>query len=250
MLKADVAGNPYSFEIAEDSLVGRKAGAEVQSMDVPAAQDMLDIVAKKTYADNSILKADVASQPLALSVPEDTLVGRTVGDVIAALTPEQVVEMVMTREVLHRYGAVLRDGHRTFPDGGLMTGLLYPSWERFSLSTGQTRDLDLNVETSYVSVNYSRAGGRLARLTLGNGFQDGHRKVIILSRLVDPALLQVFADFVAPETIDPSAFVFRYAGHSAVLQWDTVLAKWVIVGSGCDVMTRDELRNPNWMDVE
>lgn len=250
MLKADVAGNPYSFEIAEDSLVGRKAGAEVQSMDVPTAQDMLDIVAKKTYADNSILKADVASQPLALSVPEDTLVGRTVGDVIAALTPEQVVEMVMTREVLHRYGAVLRDGHRTFPDGGLMTGLLYPSWERFSLSTGQTRDLDLNVETSYVSVNYSRAGGRLARLTLGNGFQDGHRKVIILSRLVDPALLQVFADFVAPETIDPSAFVFRYAGHSAVLQWDTVLAKWVIVGSGCDVMTRDELRNPNWMDVE
>ena len=128
-----------------------------------------------------------------------------------------------------------------------MTGLIYYSTERFSLTTGQIKDLDLNVETSYVTCNYSRGGGRIARLNLGRGFADGHRKVIILSSIAQNALVQLYCDFVAPDTVDPVVFVFHEAGQSANLQWDSVMSKWLIVGSGCEVLTRDELRDPNWI---
>jgi uncharacterized protein YjbI with pentapeptide repeats/uncharacterized protein (DUF2345 family) len=248
MLKADISGEPYSFTIPEETLIGRRIGENVKPLQVDTIQDMLDILTKSLYTDNSILKADTASNPIPVQIPEGTILGRLFGEQIAALTPEQIIQLIMNTEILYQYGAVLRDGHRTFPDGGKMTGLLYYSTERFAISTGQMQELDLNVETSYVSVNYSRAAGRLATLTLGRGFADGHRKIIVLSRIADPAILQVFAAFEAPETIDPYAFVFRYAGQSAILQWDTVLSKWLIIGSGCDVKTVDEIRNPNWMD--
>jgi len=32
------------------------------------------------------------------------------------------------------------------------------------------------------------------------------------------------------------------------LQWDAVLSKWLIVGSGCHVLTRDDMRDVNWIN--
>ncbi|CAM6054135.1 unnamed protein product [Sphagnum tenellum] len=180
ILKADTAGNPEILQVDEETLIGRQTGSVITDLSVSTVQDMLDIVQKTLYTDNSILIANTASDPTALTIPPDTIIGRLsdASTPIAALTPEQIVEMIITTDVLYRYGALLRDGHLTYPDGGKMTGLIYYSTERFSLTTGQTMDLDLNVETSYVTVNYSRAGGKVAYLNLGRGFADGHRKEV------------------------------------------------------------------------
>lgn len=247
ILKADVKGEPYELHVPEERLLGRRRGT-IDALTIEDVQDMLDVVQKKWFKDNSILKADEASKPYALEIPDHTIVGRYPGRTISALSAEEVIQMIMTTEVLHRYGAMLRDGHRTFPDGAMMTGLLYYSNERFSMTTGQERTLDMNVETSYVSVNYSRVGGRTAKLTLGRGFADGHRKVVIASHLGEKAILMVYLDLVAPETIDPVVFAFHTSGQSAHLQWDSVLSRWLIVGSGASVLTRDDLRDPNFLE--
>lgn len=43
------------------------------------------------FGNNTILKSDVAGIPLALTIPEDTIIGRKSGDVIDALTPTEVL---------------------------------------------------------------------------------------------------------------------------------------------------------------
>jgi hypothetical protein len=41
--------------------------------------------------------------------------------------------------------------------------------------------------------------------------------------------------------------MFWVSGQSAMLQWDNVLRRWIIVGSGCQVVTSDDLRDPNFV---
>ena len=238
IMKADVAGEPHTLVVPENTLVGRLNGQLIEALSVETVQEMLDIVRKALFLDNSILKADVAHEPEALVLPENTLLARLQGGEISA---------VPSREWLHTYGALLTDGHRTYPDGAAMTGNLYVSYERIAMTTGQTRDLDLNVETSYVMVNYSRVSQE-AKCTLGRGLSDGHKKVIMVSKIAEKAVLEVSCDFIAPGSPNPVWLVFHLPGQSAVLQWDTVLAKWVIVGTGCQVLTRDDLLEPNWLE--
>jgi len=248
LLKADVANDPIALTVPEQTLIGRTNGGHIDAIPVDAVQTMLDVLKKSLFVDDSILKADVADDPKALQIPEGTVVGRTSRGTISALTTDQLISMIMTTEVLHRYGALLRDGHRTYSDGGTMSGLLYYSTERISLTTGQTQSLDVNVESSYVTANYSRLGGRIAYLTLNGGFADGHRKFIVASNVAENAIIQINCDIVAPDTVDPYVLVLSTSGQSVQLQWDTVQAKWLIINSGCDVLTRDDMRDPNWID--
>jgi uncharacterized protein YjbI with pentapeptide repeats/uncharacterized protein (DUF2345 family) len=248
VLKADTAGSPKSLHVPEESLIGRRTNGVIDAIPISTVLEMFDVVQRSLFAANSILKADDADSPKALQIPEQTMVGRLPGGKISALTTEDVMQMILSPAILHRFGGMLRDGHRTVANGAKMTGLIYYSTERFSLTTGQVKSLDLNVETSYVSLNYSHAGGRLGKLNLGKGFADGHRKVIIASHVADHAVLQLFCDFVAPDTVDPHVFVFNAGGQSAHLQWDSVLARWLIVGSGCNVLTKEDLHNPNWIE--
>lgn len=53
-----------------------------------------DLVEKATFNANTILKADTDNTPVALTVGEQTLVGRITGGSIAALTPAQVVTLL------------------------------------------------------------------------------------------------------------------------------------------------------------
>ena len=240
IMKADVAGNPHTLVVPENTLVGRLNGQLIEALSVETVQEMLDIVRRVLYVANSILKADEPGKPEALVLPNDSLLARL---------HEGEISAVPSREWLHTYGALLTDGHRTYPDGAKMTGNLYTSIERFSMTTGQNRALDIGVETSYISVNYSRAGGQEARCTLAPGLADGHRKVIMASRMAEKAVLIITCTFTAPGTVNPLYLLFDVAGQSATLQWDNVLQSWFIVGTGCHVITRDDTLAPNWLEI-
>jgi hypothetical protein len=189
-----------------------------------------------------------------MHVPDSRIIGRTQEGPIRPLTGQEVKDLLnvepITTTAIFREGALLRSGHKVFPDGGKMTGLLFTSSERFHVATGQTpRVFDVDVETSYVMCDYLRTGGRIARCNLGPGYADGHRKVIILSGTTGRALLLVACNLVAPKTPDPCGMIFHAVGQTAILQWDSYSSKWFIVGgSGADVVTPDDLADPDWID--
>ncbi|RKO91311.1 hypothetical protein BDK51DRAFT_30105 [Blyttiomyces helicus] len=165
ILTANTAGKPMALIVPDDTLIGR-FGGNIAALNLSQLSQMLDFVPNNLYIDNSILKADVAQTPEPLTVPEGTIVGRQTGGLIDALTPDQVRTILdvqtITTQLLYSYGVLLRDGGNQIPGGGTMTGNLYTSSERFSLTTGQTQSLSVEVETSYISVNYSHAGGASA----------------------------------------------------------------------------------------
>ena len=250
IMKADTAENPVDMVVPEDTLVGRLINGQIAPLTVPQVVHMLDAVIGSQFLTNSILKADAADNPVPLQIPEDTLVGRSVGGVIDALTPaaaRTILDVeVMTEELLYRYGALLRSGHTHFADGAKMLGNLYTSSERLSMTTGQTFTISTDVETTYVTVNFSRAGGKFAYCNLGPGYADGHRKVIVISSMADKALFIVNLKYVAPNSPGVAAFGFMFSGQSALIQWDNVANQWFIVGTGCATLTNLELQQQWW----
>ena len=256
LIKADEAGTPTAMVVPPGTLIGRSPedSSSIRPLTVAETMSMLNAVDRDVFAqDHTIVKADEAGQPISMEVPENTLVGRTPGGTIRPLVAQEVRDMLnvepTTTAVIYREGALLRSGHREFPGGGTMTGLLFTSSERFHVATGQTpRILDLNVESSYILCDYLRTGGSVAHCTLGQGFADGHRKLIILSKLAEFAVVQVSCNLVAPKTPDPCGIVFHITGQTAVLQWDSYLSRWFIVGgSGAEVVTPDDLAQPNFV---
>ena len=250
ILKADANGIPIPLHIPEESIVGRKNG-DIVALTREQIIQMYSLINKESFIDNSILKADTAGNPEPLTIPENTIVGRLPNGEIAALNPAEARDVLdvetMTPEVIYRNGGMMRDGHLTFPDGAKLTGLQFVSYERYTITTGQTMLVSTDVDTTYISVNYNKTQGRIATVNLGRGIADGQRKHIILSKLAEKAVLKVNFSLIAPEQPDPICMVMYTAGQSAYLQWDSVMVSWLIVGSGCEVFTADDLRNPDWV---
>jgi hypothetical protein len=255
ILKADADQTVTHLVVPEGTFIGRPVGGVISAMTIAEVASALNVVNSGVYLADSILKADTAGISIPLVIPENTIVGRMVGGVITALRVDQIQSMLeisaVSPNTILAGGALLRQGH-LFPGGGdmtggTMTGLMFTSYERVSVLTGQTLQLNVNLETSYVNVLYNRTSGAMAYCNLGAGLADGHRKIILLSTIAERAILQVTCSFVAPGTPNPFAFMFWVSGQSAMLQWDNVLRRWIIVGSGCQVVTSDDLRDPNFV---
>lgn len=258
ILKADLAGSPVALEIPEGTILGRLPGTDttLQPLTAHVTTTFLNVLRRDVFSeDNTIVKADHAGNPVPLTLPAETMVGRTEDGPIRAMSIDEVKNMLevetTTPQVLYREGALMRVGRTAeFPNGGSMTGLLFTSSERFHMATGERiRALNVDVETSYISCDFLRTGGRVAPCKLGQGYADGHRKVIILSGLAEKAFLQVSCSLIAPGTPDPCGFIFYETGQTAILQWDSYLMKWLIVGgAGAEVVTPDDLAAPNYFE--
>jgi hypothetical protein len=251
IIKADSAGNPVELFVPENTVIGRQEGGLIEAIPI----SVLGGGTSNLYVPNSILFADSTVSPInvtPLVVPFNTFVGRGPTGEITVLSSQEALDILNiqpnTEQKINDNGGLLKSGHLNFPDGGTMTGLLFTAFERFSITTGSTQDLDTNVETSYIMVNYSIVGGRIATCTLGAGIADGHRKLIIVSSIANNAALRVNLSFVSTDTADFGAFVFLHKGQSVMLQWDTVMAAWVGINTGPFVATSAELTQPDWLE--
>ena len=260
ILKCDTINQPTLLNVPENSFIGRMSGGVISAISVT---DMALLFG--SYSElvaNSILKADITGISEPLYLPESTIVGRLPGGIISAITIPELQTLLnvspgsgsggsVSEQSLCDNGALLRVGH-LFPGngdytGGTMTGLMFGSYERLTVVSGQNVVLNKNVETSYISVHYSKVAGPVANCVLPNGLADCHKKNIIVSCLAENSILKITCNFIAPDTPDPAALVFYTKGQSAALMWDAVLQKYVILGTGCVVVTPAELRDPNWI---
>ncbi len=251
LLKADEKGLPEPLYLPPNSLLGRQ-DAGIVAMTREDIVATFHLMKSEILTDHTILKADVTGEPIAMYVPENTLVGRTAGHVIQALSADTVKDILdvetMTPEVIYRNGGLMRDGHVTFPLGATMTGLLFVSCERYTLITGQIREADVNKDTSYISVERNRnSGSRVAQVNLGRGLADGHRKVVMASHTAPGCVIRLNLTVTCPDEGLVGCFVMT-SGQSVVLQWDSVLNSWFVVGSGAPNLTIDELEDENWVD--
>lgn len=252
IIKCDVAGNPYVIIVPEQTLLGRLSGGLIEPISFNALADILNVIPNILYTPNSILFENSLGVIGPLTVPYSTIIGRDASGEISALTRQEARDLLgvvdtipLTEQNIDLAGGLLKSGNLDFPDGGLMSGLLFTSCERVTIITGQTIALNINAENSYVSVNYSVIGGRVATCTLQNGIRDGHRKVIQLSSMDEYAVLQVNLALQAPQTVNAVGFIFIAAGQSVMVMWDGVLGKWCFVNNGVSVLTEDDLQNPN-----
>jgi hypothetical protein len=251
IIKADTAGNPIELFVPEDTVIGRLLGGVIEAIPVSG----LGGGTSQLYVPNSILFADSTVAPInvqPLVIPFDHFVGRKATGEITVLSRLDALEILdippIDEESIYNAGAILQTGHLNYPNGGTMTGLLFTSFERFSMLTGETRALDTDVETSYIMINYSQVGGRIATCTLGSGIADGHRKVIMISSIANNAALRVNCTFTSIATLNPEAFIFLHAGQSIMLQWDTVMNSWFGINTGAIVVTTQDLQNANWLE--
>ncbi|OQB44666.1 MAG: hypothetical protein BWY01_01727 [Synergistetes bacterium ADurb.Bin155] len=96
ILKADADNTPEALTVAEQTLVGRITGGEITALSASQVRTLLDVptnaeaVLDTLYNANTILKADEDNTPEALTVGEQTIVGRATGGDIAALSASQV----------------------------------------------------------------------------------------------------------------------------------------------------------------
>jgi len=255
IIKADVAGTPIELFVPEESVIGRIQGGVIDAISFTDLGNLLNITSVALpFVPNSILFADSTPSPInvqPLVVPFSHFVGRKATGEITVLNRLDALEILdippINEENIYNAGAILQTGHLNYPNGGTMTGLLFTSFERFSMLTGDTRALDTDVETSYIMVNYSQVGGRVATCTLGSGIADGHRKVIMVSSIANNAALRVNCTFTSIATVNPEAFIFLHAGQSVMLQWDTVMNSWFGINTGAIVVTTQDLQNPNWL---
>ena len=125
--------------------------------------------------------------------------------------------------------------------GSTMTGMLFTNFERLNLFTGDIVTISNATETSYISVSIGT--GKLVTCSLPNGIGDGQKKVILLSTIAVGAVVQVNCNFLPPNAVIAEVYslVFMSTGQSALLQWDSIVGMWMIVGSGCVVATQSEL---------
>ena len=96
ILKADVDDTPEALTVGEQTLVGRITGGEITALTATQVRTLLNVVEstacvlKSLFDANTILKADTDDTPEALTVGEQTIVGRITGGEITALTAAQV----------------------------------------------------------------------------------------------------------------------------------------------------------------
>ena len=224
ILKADVNGTPTSLSIPEGTVLGRVAGDVIKPISFNSLLDLIGGVKSVDYSPNSILYSNSQGTISSLIVGGSTVVGRNSSGEIKSLTAEELREIIGVKQQQNN-----------------------SSFERFSILTGEDKVMSTGVETSYLMINYSVPGGRLATCTLGNGSADGHRKIIIISSCAVGAVLQVNCKFHSVNTVNPVAFIFVQQGQSVQLQWDTVMDAWYGINTGAGIVTEQDLLDPNWL---
>lgn len=103
ILKADVSGSPYAFELPEGTLLGRPVGGTISAITIGSVISTLNLgnlIGSKAYIDHSILKADVAGQPISLVVQPNSVVGRVGSGDITCLTGAMILSMQQVNGVL------------------------------------------------------------------------------------------------------------------------------------------------------
>jgi hypothetical protein len=195
------------------------------------------------FGANTIIKADTQGSPVALVVPESTLVGRISNGVIDALTPAKVRNLLNVAErgaeTAYVSGAILRSGHLEYADGGTMSGLFFFSTERILLQANQAASvLSPDKQITYISVTYG-AGTNIATVILPDGIADGQMRWIIVSSLVQGVRLLVRCTLTPTNATGPAitGLIARKSGQSAQLIWDNSAKAWFIAPSGMQIAT-------------
>ena len=107
ILAANASNTPMALTIAEQTMLGRITGGNIAALSVGQIQTLLglgsmayavtsDYVAKALFTAYTILMATTSGSPQALTVGEQTVVGRITGGAIAALTVAQLQALLLS----------------------------------------------------------------------------------------------------------------------------------------------------------
>ena len=126
-------------------VVNTPAG-DIAASDVQAAINELDTdkIAKASFDANTIVKADSDDTPAALTVAEQTIVGRITAGVITALTATQVRTLLNVTD-----GANVTPVGSLFPYGGAVAPSGYVLCDGAAISRATYADLFAVISTSY-----------------------------------------------------------------------------------------------------
>ena len=94
ILAAVLDDTPVAVTIAEQQIIGRLTGGNIKGLTVAEVQTLLDIVTRTLYDAQTILIAISDNTPIALTVNEQSVVGRVTGGNIVALTKSQLWSIV------------------------------------------------------------------------------------------------------------------------------------------------------------
>lgn len=218
------------FTLANGQIDGSKLSGTANINITGNASTVTNGVYTTSYTANSILKADTVNTPIALTVPEQTIIGRKTGGSITALTPLEARTLIgvdpLTESNIDSAGGLVKSG-------GTMTGLLNFSVQRINTTGGSTNvDISVLKNISYISVT----GSGTASGTLPVGSQDGQFKTIIISNLDTGCIYELnlpsnrvlFADGTSTSRI----IRFDKKGQSLQLFYDFDNSYWILVPSG------------------
>lgn len=102
ILAATSDNTPAALTVAEQTLVGRITGGNIDDLSASQVRTLLDVptnaeaVLDSLYDANTILKADSDNTPEALTVAEQRIVGRITGGEITGLTSDEVQTFIDT----------------------------------------------------------------------------------------------------------------------------------------------------------
>ena len=234
-----------------------------------------NLVEKADFDANTILKADVDDTPIALTVPEDTIVGRIAGGQITALTPAEVSNLLNLSGNFERINVPVAS---TVSSIGLGDPSSIVTVDSHGLITGDTitisgsdsvPSLDGVHTVTVTGVNSFTVSGTTVTTVgsigsiapsvadpdpsinvtfvtvLGTGVAsgnlavttDGRFKHILLSARPTGSSYELTLTLLDPGStiISSKKLVFTCPGQSSYLIYDAVLGTWMIVNSGAFV---------------
>jgi hypothetical protein len=234
--KLNVASGTIVF--ANDQISGNWISGGVADTDISGtAAYVRNGVYTTQFGANTILKADATATPVALTVPEGTLVGRITGGVITALTAEEARDLIDVaqkgEENVVTAGALMRTGSTSAYEGaGAMIGAMFLSFERVILQANQSAILSQHKQITYITVTPSNAGDT-AIVNVPKGIQDGHVRTIVVSSIATGTKLRLVFSYTAPsESVQPSGLWAYKAGASITLIYDALAETWISGNAG------------------
>ena len=182
--------------------------------------------------DNTILKADVANNPIELQVPENTVIGRKIGGVITALTESDLNEMFSFSSGGGDIDpALLAD--LMLKSGSNMTGPLGYSYEEISVAGGSSITLNMSKNISYITIT----GNGIATCNFSPGTVTGQWKNVICMLVNTSSELQITCTDgmiqLPGSNVTEKVLRFTESGMSLKFIWNNTLSRWFLDNSGC-----------------
>jgi len=94
IVKADVDNTPIALSVPASRILGRAAAGGISALTPAQALIVLGALATSLFGNNTILKADVAGTPTALTIAASRILGRGAAGNIAALTGAQIMAIL------------------------------------------------------------------------------------------------------------------------------------------------------------